>query len=210
MYDAFWQHASEMRVAKSPQCLAAVDRDNYDDCMPVADNNSRSTDEAQRGVASFAAVGAAISADQHEPISATAAPLRPTVHHWVLLIASAAVLLAALILSVEKDKVVTPWGKELPATCAWRRNTGLDCPGCGMTRCFVCLAHGDLAGAWFHNPAGLLVFLAVAGQIPYRISQIRRVRSGRPEIRRDRFVIVGGTVLVVALVGQWLWRTMGV
>jgi len=78
-----------------------------------------------------------------------------------------------------------------------------------MTRCFVCLAQGDLVGAWTYNPAGLLVFLAVAGQIPYRIVQIRRLRRGRPEIRCERFVIVGSSVLVVALVGQWLWRGMG-
>lgn len=35
--------------------------------------------------------------------------------------------------------------------CPFKAMTGLDCPGCGMTRSLYALLHGDLAGAVSHN-----------------------------------------------------------
>lgn len=51
----------------------------------------------------------------------------------------------------------------LPAwnVCIFKRCTGLPCPGCGMTRSFFAVAHGDLAAAWSHNPFGILVYAGV-------------------------------------------------
>ena len=42
--------------------------------------------------------------------------------------------------------------------CPFHQATGLLCPGCGATRAYWLLVHGDLAGALRHN-----VFLLVAG-----------------------------------------------
>ncbi|MDR3552125.1 MAG: DUF2752 domain-containing protein [Clostridia bacterium] len=36
--------------------------------------------------------------------------------------------------------------------CIFRSITGLDCPGCGMTRAFYCLLHLDFAQAFRYNP----------------------------------------------------------
>jgi hypothetical protein len=44
--------------------------------------------------------------------------------------------------------------------CWFRRLTGLPCPTCGATRCAMSLEHGDLIGAWRHNP---LIFVCYAG-----------------------------------------------
>ena len=45
---------------------------------------------------------------------------------------------------------------------------GLQCPGCGVTRAFSLLLHGDLAAAWQMNPVFCAViypaFWATAGQ----------------------------------------------
>ena len=42
---------------------------------------------------------------------------------------------------------------DLPAVvlCPFRALTGLPCPGCGMTRAFCALGHGDLSGAFGYN-----------------------------------------------------------
>jgi hypothetical protein len=51
----------------------------------------------------------------------------------------------------------TRWLAAMPGVCVIRRVTGQPCPGCGMTRALSRLAHGDLCGAWRHNPRVVVV-----------------------------------------------------
>jgi hypothetical protein len=87
-----------------------------------------------------------------------------------------------------------------------KRVTGLDCPGCGLTRCFISLAHGDAASAWNFNPAGVLLFGMLVAQIPYRLAQIWRVKNGRGEWRHRRLSVVLTVVFVSLLMIQWFWK----
>jgi hypothetical protein len=116
------------------------------------------------------------------------------------------VLAGSLLLNVRNgDEVIVPFvNKTLPGTCTFRRVTGIPCPGCGLTRSFISIAHGRLADAWRYNAAGLLFFAVVAFQIPYRILQITRIRRDRGEYRftfLDNWVLIG---LVVAMLIQWI------
>jgi hypothetical protein len=53
---------------------------------------------------------------------------------------------------------------QLPAgpVCLFRFLTGLPCPGCGLTRSFCALLHGEPGAAWSFNPFG---YLLVAGAL---------------------------------------------
>lgn len=46
--------------------------------------------------------------------------------------------------------------------CAVREHTGWPCPGCGLTRVAVRVAHGDIAGALDANPLGTVAALGFA------------------------------------------------
>ena len=43
--------------------------------------------------------------------------------------------------------------------CLFHAITDIDCPGCGMTRAFLCLAQGDFAKAWALHPFSPLLAL---------------------------------------------------
>ncbi len=40
----------------------------------------------------------------------------------------------------------------LGITCPIKYVTGISCPGCGMTRAYICLFHLDFAGAFYYHP----------------------------------------------------------
>lgn len=61
--------------------------------------------------------------------------------------------------------VVSAWWRpaDLPALtlCPWRALTGLPCPGCGMTRAFCALGHGEWRAAVGYNALSPFVLLAL-------------------------------------------------
>ncbi|MEX2175787.1 MAG: DUF2752 domain-containing protein [Pirellulaceae bacterium] len=148
---------------------------------------------------------------------ATSEPLVPhtrpdPLYHIAILAMCASVLGLAFVLSVrDGTQVLVPvLGRPLPELCMFKRMTGWSCPGCGMTRCFISLAHGDLRAAWHYNPAGLLLFAVMAVQIPLRTVQLIRIRRGLPELRMWTLTQATFAVLGIILVGQWLLRLVGV
>ena len=126
--------------------------------------------------------------------------------HWLMLLIALVVLLLAATLNVPDDgsQVALPGlGWTLPETCAVKRLTGLPCPGCGLTRCFVSLVHLDLRQAVRYNWAGLILFGMILFQVPYRILQIRRIRRGLPAWYLGKLGTVPVWILLVAVLGRW-------
>lgn len=68
---------------------------------------------------------------------------------WEIVILSSILLVALL---------VPPFYQGGFTLCLFRNITGLPCPGCGMTRAFLFLGHGDFYEAIRLNPNSLLAF----------------------------------------------------
>ncbi|MEQ1566850.1 MAG: DUF2752 domain-containing protein [Myxococcota bacterium] len=101
-----------------------------------------------------------------------------------VLAAAVAVVALAAAMSPSTDHL-SLFGWEVPMMCTFRRLTGVSCPGCGLTRSFVFLAHGRWEEAVRMNVLGLPLFGVVLAQIPLRISRLAR-RHGQPvALERD-------------------------
>ncbi len=99
----------------------------------------------------------------------------------VMIIVCAAIVVASIVLT-PSDSVVTLFGWELPGLCVFKNLTGMDCPGCGLTRSFTFMGHGDLRRAFDLHWLGPFLYALVAAQIPYRAWRIWMNRPGGPGV----------------------------
>jgi len=124
--------------------------------------------------------------------------------HRDILVVALAILAGAFLLDVRDGGQVGVRGFPgwtLPGTCASRELFGLNCPGCGLTRSLVSLAHGEWEGAQRHHRLGWLVALAVAIQIPFRLWAIRDPMRAAPWTRWHGYFMMG---VAGVLVFNWL------
>jgi hypothetical protein len=130
--------------------------------------------------------------------------------HWFLLIAASIVVFLATFLNVHQaTQVRLPWLQlPLPELCYFKVGTGIDCPGCGLTRSFISFAHGQFALAWHYNPAGALFFPVVAFQIPYRVAQLLRVSRGLPSWNLGKLAYGVFAGLFLTLLVQWVAKLL--
>jgi len=92
----------------------------------------------------------------------------------VAALAAAAPLVVAAVLTPGAE-AVSLFGWDIPAMCQWRLIFGVSCPGCGLTRSFVFLAHLQVLEAFrmtLLGPPALVALAAVSGRSIVRL--IRR------------------------------------
>ncbi len=132
---------------------------------------------------------------------------RWTFHIIMLSVAVLVTILSFVLTTNGPTDVVIPWlNVTLPSTCGMQNMVGVDCPGCGLTRSFITLAHGKLDASLAFNPAGILIFGVVLFQIPYRIAQLWRLRRGLPAWNLNfPSLWVWGLIGVVLMV-QWIGK----
>ncbi|NYF97336.1 DUF2752 domain-containing protein [Janibacter cremeus] len=83
-------------------------------------------------------------------------------------------------------------------TCLLRIFTGLPCPGCGMTRAWVHVAHGDLLTAFEYNLFGPIGMAVAAGIIVYvGVALVRR----RPP---ERILTLVDPKILLGLIAVWM------
>lgn len=94
-----------------------------------------------------------------------------------------------------------PW---LPG-CIFHELTGLDCPGCGMTRAASACLHGEIGRAFRYNPVGMILLplasvgvgLETAGWVRHRPPPFR-LNAGRR----------GAWALVILVFAFWISRNV--
>ena len=115
-----------------------------------------------------------------------------------VLAVAAAVLLLAFALPLPQHGAILG----LPSICGFHYLFGMPCPGCGLTRAFVCCAHGHLTEAFLYHPLGPPLFaitVLFALTTPWR-------GSLRPTQRHQRLFWVA---LAAALAVTWVVRLDG-
>ena len=97
---------------------------------------------------------------------------------------------------------------EGPVLCPVRRTTELECPGCGLTRAFVSLTHGDLDAALGFHPFSPLVYAVLIGVLLWALvpKRWRPLPIEGPWLRLWR--IAAPTVVVIWL-AWWLTTRLG-
>ena len=129
--------------------------------------------------------------------------------HRFILRSSLLVVITAFLLIVRADGRVAFFfapGWAVPESCPSHVLLHMDCPGCGLTRSIVSLAHGQWRQSLAFHPVGVALAIVFAAQIPYRIMCLKRGRCpGVPAIVER----VTPWLLIVAMVGNHLWRLFG-
>ena len=129
--------------------------------------------------------------------------------HWMMFFLGLGVFFMSLAMKTEGPSQVFLPGMQtpMPELCSSRMLFGVDCPGCGMTRAFISISHGQLRRAWQFNPASFVVYLLIVGQIPWQAFQLWRIRQGRLTIQSN-WVYLVPTVAIVMILAQWLIRML--
>ncbi|HVC93357.1 MAG TPA: DUF2752 domain-containing protein [Pirellulales bacterium] len=141
----------------------------------------------------------------HGPAARSAAP---KTRQACLLGTALAIVIVSLALEVLPGERIALRGFSdypLPHTCYSRTLFGVSCPGCGLTRSFVHLAHGDWWAAWQVHRLGWLLAAVVLFQFPYRLALLAggdRWALGRP------LVACFSTAVIGLLLANWVWRLL--
>ncbi len=92
---------------------------------------------------------------------------------WLLLLVSLAVIGASFVLSPSPE-VVSLWGWPVPRLCLFSILFDRPCLGCGLTRSFVYLGHGDVVEAFSLHRLGPVFYVIVLAQVPLRAMRLWR------------------------------------
>ena len=118
---------------------------------------------------------------------------------WVL--AGLLVVGIAAFLLARNGPNGVPW---LPS-CKFHEYTGLNCPGCGMTRAAHATLHGRIGEALRFNPVGMILLpLALVG---IGIEILGWVR-GKPLPFRLKVGATGAWAIVWIVIGFWVFRNL--
>ena len=128
-----------------------------------------------------------------------------------MLVVAFGVVLLAFLLQVRDDHEVAfarLTDYPTPHLCMTQSLFGIDCPGCGLTRSFIHLAHCNWRASLETHRLGWVMAIAVLLQFPYRI---QKMRGGDGMPLGSWFPRWFGYTLIFLLIANWvcnlLWQT---
>lgn len=127
--------------------------------------------------------------------------------HFQWLVICGGIIIASAALELRPSGLSLPGlpSLVLPGMCVTRTVFHVNCPGCGMTRSFVAMAHGELELAFRLHRLGPLLFVLVLAQIPLRAYTILTGRLP-PLLDNSRVGRWMGGFLVLAIFANWLYN----
>jgi hypothetical protein len=82
---------------------------------------------------------------------------------------SVAILLCLALANITGMVHVEKLTGSVPVFCPFKAITGIDCPGCGMTRAIISLIEGNPGNAFLYNPFSFfLLFILTLSILPLR------------------------------------------
>lgn len=94
----------------------------------------------------------------------------------------------------------------LPELCQSKRVFQIDCPGCGLTRSFIFMAHGEVLAAFKMHPTGAILFLGIILAIPFFAINAAWIYRGNRSLIGELGISILVLVSTVMLMVQWLIR----
>lgn len=109
-----------------------------------------------------------------------------------------------LMQSQGQESVFLPGAKSaMPELCVAKRIFRVPCPGCGLTRSFISISHGQFARAWNFNPVSFLLHPFIFAQIPWNAMQYWLIRKRGYGVSLPYVHFLPITIAVFMLV-RWL------
>ncbi len=125
---------------------------------------------------------------------------------FCFLVLTALLLMTAALMTVpsEQQALVILFGWPLPELCQTRRIFGWDCPGCGLTRSFIYMAHGEVEAAFRMHAVGASLFVLLVICIPLFVWNLGRLVKNRPSLIDE--VLVGRLAILftVSMLVHWI------
>lgn len=115
------------------------------------------------------------------------------------------VSLIALILAVGAYALRETAGAGWMPGCFFRKLTGLECPGCGMTRASYAFLNGRFLEAFSLNPVGMIVF--PLAMIAVSLEALAWVMN-RPPVFRLSLGRWGVAIIAVVMIAWWVGRNI--
>ena len=125
--------------------------------------------------------------------------------NWTYLLILLAFLILPFAVRFEPKVSASPtlFGFNLPSMCLSREIFGVNCPGCGLTRSFVLLAHGHIGESLRYHRLGIVLYGVFGCQALFRICCIARRSRPIPHSLLTLQRVVPAVVIVLLIV-NWV------
>jgi hypothetical protein len=135
-----------------------------------------------------------------EPVESSKRDVKNHVSHIVIFIV---LLTAPFFFSVtDNDRGIRVFGYSPPELCYSKNLFKISCPGCGLTRSFIHLAHFEIASSFRLNRCGILVYILLLVHLGLHLRMAASERPLSPSVNRLR--TVSPVVVAVLLCLNWI------